>query len=312
MTKKRKYNLENEVIKLITMLGVGFSLIFFLGNKETQETIIYYVTTFIIIILTIAAVFLIYYFCNKHDKKYEKKIQEANERKKTIIEQQKARKITEQRIRQQAEIRARQQAEQFERQQWAKERIEQWIRQQAEKLAREKIEQWEKEQAEKRTKEQTQQQPILLPAPITPKAAQQKAQENDTNNYKKNLLSNAEIDFLNCLTKAKPKNLHVNYKTRLVDVIGGIPDGTKNKESILMMHVDFILVDYFGNVTLAIELDDSSHDTPDNRKRDNRKDEMLQKANIPLLRIHVRKSYDEFYLKKEIENKIKSRFIQDE
>jgi hypothetical protein len=46
MSKKQKYDLENEVIKLITMLGVGLALLYYLADEKTQQTIAYYVTAF--------------------------------------------------------------------------------------------------------------------------------------------------------------------------------------------------------------------------------------------------------------------------
>lgn len=54
---------------------------------------------------------------------------------------------------------------------------------------------------------------------------------------------------------------------------------------IAQKHVDFVICDQDLYVLFAIELDDSSHETRDARKRDHLKDKAFAAAGIPLKRI---------------------------
>lgn len=54
---------------------------------------------------------------------------------------------------------------------------------------------------------------------------------------------------------------------------------------IAQKHVDFVICDQTLRVLFAIELDDSTHETKDARKRDHLKDKAFAAAGIPLKRI---------------------------
>ena len=54
---------------------------------------------------------------------------------------------------------------------------------------------------------------------------------------------------------------------------------------IAQKHVDFVICDRDLYVLFAIELDDSTHETRDSRKRDHLKDKAFAAAGIPLKRI---------------------------
>lgn len=54
---------------------------------------------------------------------------------------------------------------------------------------------------------------------------------------------------------------------------------------IAQKHVDFVICDQDLYVLFAVELDDSSHETKDARKRDHLKDQAFAAAGIPLKRI---------------------------
>jgi len=54
---------------------------------------------------------------------------------------------------------------------------------------------------------------------------------------------------------------------------------------IAQKHVDFVICDRDLHVLFALELDDSTHDTRDARKRDHLKDKAFAAAGIPLKRI---------------------------
>lgn len=59
---------------------------------------------------------------------------------------------------------------------------------------------------------------------------------------------------------------------------------------IAQKHVDFVICDRNLNILFALELDDSSHDTKDARRRDRFKDRAFRAAQIPLKRV---RDYDE-------------------
>ena len=59
---------------------------------------------------------------------------------------------------------------------------------------------------------------------------------------------------------------------------------------IAQKHVDFVICDQELRVLFAVELDDSSHDTEEAKKRDQFKDRAFKAARIPLQRI---RNFDE-------------------
>lgn len=59
---------------------------------------------------------------------------------------------------------------------------------------------------------------------------------------------------------------------------------------IAQKHIDFVICDRELRVLFAVELDDSSHDTEEAKKRDQFKDRAFKAARIPLRRI---RDYDE-------------------
>lgn len=59
---------------------------------------------------------------------------------------------------------------------------------------------------------------------------------------------------------------------------------------IAQKHVDFVICDQSLHVLFALELDDSSHDTDNAKKRDHFKDMAFKAARLPLKRI---RDYDE-------------------
>lgn len=60
---------------------------------------------------------------------------------------------------------------------------------------------------------------------------------------------------------------------------------TKYFRQIAQKHVDFVICDQSLHVLFALELDDSTHDTDDARKRDHFKDMAFKAARLPLKRI---------------------------
>ena len=61
---------------------------------------------------------------------------------------------------------------------------------------------------------------------------------------------------------------------------------------ICQLSVDFLILKPDTSIVAAVELDDASHDRPDRRDADARKEHALWSAGVPLLRWHVRKMPD--------------------
>ncbi len=81
-------------------------------------------------------------------------------------------------------------------------------------------------------------------------------------------------------------------KVSLADVIGR----DKIDDQVARMHVDFLVCRHWYNkelkVVAAVEIDDSSHDLPEVRARDKRKDDLLRNAGVTLYRIPAADRYD--------------------
>lgn len=125
--------------------------------------------------------------------------------------------------------------------------------------------------------------------------------------YKKanSLLTNAEKVFFRVLLDIDLGNdIYIFSKVRVADIIflpGDIKDRNKYLSKILSKHIDFLICsrDTFAPL-LAIELDDKSHNLPQNHKRDIEKNKILSSAKIPMMRVQNRRDYDSNQLKKEI------------
>lgn len=122
------------------------------------------------------------------------------------------------------------------------------------------------------------------------------------------LLTPAEISFRHSLKIAVDDACDISIKVRLADIISvnrgtAKPEWSKAFNQIKAKHVDFVLLDKETTAILcAIELDDSSHDTPARQKRDDFLNAALKSANLPLFRFRANHSYNS----KEIKEAIKS------
>ena len=100
--------------------------------------------------------------------------------------------------------------------------------------------------------------------------------------------------------------VNIQAKVRLADIIGVEEKYWKTHGwELANRHIDFLCVDKRTAATyFAIELDDSSHDTPKNQKRDRRLDELFQLAGIPLIRVRAASWYDFDAIEDEIRSKV--------
>lgn len=122
------------------------------------------------------------------------------------------------------------------------------------------------------------------------------------------LVTSTERAFLIALLSVVDANTYVFSKVRLADIVKvkkGTKDYIKYFSKIQSKHVDFLLCDSVDfSPVLAIELDDPSHDSEDAKARDDVKNNVLDAASIPLLRIKPKKNYNLNNLKRAIDEQI--------
>jgi len=110
------------------------------------------------------------------------------------------------------------------------------------------------------------------------------------------VLTTAEQVFYSALRQAVGEQWAVLAKVRLSDVIDvpfGAPDRQAHRNRIDRKHLDFVLCSRADCApALAIELDDSSHERFDRRRRDAFVDSALGAAGLLILRVPVRLVYD--------------------
>jgi hypothetical protein len=109
------------------------------------------------------------------------------------------------------------------------------------------------------------------------------------------LLTAAERSFYGVLLKAVDGETLVFAKVRLADLLW-LPRDTRDRQAyhnrIIGKHLDFVLCSRDTLAPrLAIELDDSSHSRAARRERDSFVDAALSAAELPLLRVPVRRGY---------------------
>lgn len=122
-------------------------------------------------------------------------------------------------------------------------------------------------------------------------------------------MTETERKFYTALSTAVKPQLEIFSKVRLEDIII-VPTQTPNREAhrnrIKSSHIDFVLADpHTSKILLAIELDDPSHQQPHRKERDQFKDNALQAANVPLLRISTQPQYNPQKLRQLIETTTK-------
>lgn len=121
------------------------------------------------------------------------------------------------------------------------------------------------------------------------------------------VLTAAEQTFYGVLLDAAGDRWTVLPKVRLSDVLD-VPMGTPDRQGnrIDRKHLDFVLCSPADFAPLlAIELDDSSHDRSDRRRRDAFVDAALEAAGLPVLRISVRLVYDPSELRAQIDERLR-------
>jgi hypothetical protein len=117
--------------------------------------------------------------------------------------------------------------------------------------------------------------------------------------------SKAERSFFDVLTLiSKENNYYLFAKVRLADLLS-IERGTKERQKyfnkIAAKHIDFLICDQkYIKPLIAIELDDSSHQTKNRTMRDDFVVTAMAKAGLPLMRVSVRSAYNVNEIKQQI------------
>lgn len=120
------------------------------------------------------------------------------------------------------------------------------------------------------------------------------------------LLTAAENKFYLALSAAVPDGFVLTFKVRIGDVLTVVP-GLEKKVAFIMRskiqqkHFDFVLCREAGMVPVcAIELNDSSHNKASRKKRDLFVRKACQAAELPLLEVPAKSTYDTSRLSMEI------------
>ena len=106
----------------------------------------------------------------------------------------------------------------------------------------------------------------------------------------------AEKKFYLRLRRELDDDLLLFGKVRIADVLR-VKEGTKKFLShfskIAQKHVDFVIADEALDVLVAVELDDSTHEQKDRQKRDRFVNRAFSSAQVPLIHVVLKKSYDD-------------------
>jgi very-short-patch-repair endonuclease len=120
------------------------------------------------------------------------------------------------------------------------------------------------------------------------------------------LVTPAEQRFYEALDEAIDGRLMIMSKVRVADLLNVTSESRPARHrvfcSIACKHVDFVLVEPQNLRPLAaIELDDSTHQRADRRKRDELLDDLFKKAGFPLLRFKTSSVYSSRLIEVEVE-----------
>ena len=114
---------------------------------------------------------------------------------------------------------------------------------------------------------------------------------------KKALMSPGELKFFRALDAAVGGHYRVFSKVRLADIVQPVKKSNRSVwysafGVIKSKHVDFVVCDPATmGFQLVVELDDKSHDRSDRAERDQKVDDILAQANIPVLHVPAKAAY---------------------
>lgn len=146
---------------------------------------------------------------------------------------------------------------------------------------------------------------VLLAIAILAKNKEHK--ESDLK-YRKNkyLMSKAEISLYGCLQQIIEKDEAIHCKVRMADILKINEKAPKRRigfNKIIRKHFDYVIINKrTGEIKYTIELDDKSHNSKKRIERDIFVDSACKSANLKLVRIKAKASYNFDEIKKLVKN----------
>lgn len=109
---------------------------------------------------------------------------------------------------------------------------------------------------------------------------------------RKSFLTKRERDFFTDLRKELKKEYYIMCQVRVVDIITPNKRFTKNSKEFIALfrqvsqwHCDFLIINNNFDVEIAIELDDSTHNQPKRKRRDEIFNEAFRQSGVNLIRV---------------------------
>ena len=130
---------------------------------------------------------------------------------------------------------------------------------------------------------------------------------------RKFLLSRAEKYFYGILRRVVDPHT-VLAKVRLADLVEADERHRlwrANFNRIQSKHIDFVVCDAALCPIIAVELDDSSHQRVDRKARDRDVDQILKIASLPILRVPVRRAYNDEEIERQLLAKLRRSEFQE-
>lgn len=120
---------------------------------------------------------------------------------------------------------------------------------------------------------------------------------------RQSLLSRGETVFFHALRRALGHRFGISIKTRLADIVQCPEDlwETPHGRRLCQKHIDFTLYDWHSLAVVAvIELDDSSHQLPARKSRDQFVNDVFRSVDVPLIRIRAAARYSTSMLREQL------------
>ena len=124
---------------------------------------------------------------------------------------------------------------------------------------------------------------------------------------RKYLLTPPEKRFYNVLRRVVGGNT-ILAKVRLADLVVTEKEHRlwrSNFNRVCSKHIDFVICDRALSPIIAVELDDSSHHLPEREARDRDVNRILEIAALPILRVPVRRAYDDADIERQLLAKLR-------
>jgi hypothetical protein len=121
------------------------------------------------------------------------------------------------------------------------------------------------------------------------------------------LLTPCELRFYRVLRMAVKERAHIFVKVRLADIVTCVEGAdASHLRQISQKHIDFVLCDASTcRVIAGLELDDSSHDSPERQRRDAFVDEVLAQCGIALIHHPAQARYSISLLERQLDGAIR-------